>query len=80
MCNVVFERMVSALIASGALAWKTSDQPRSDCPIIKLIAATTHRKGLTVHAEIDPGVYPPGTKISKKGNDSPLPRTGRFPR
>lgn len=34
--------------------------------IVQLIAATTNRKGLTVHAEIDPGAYPPGTKISKK--------------
>ena len=34
--------------------------------IVQLIAATTHRKGLAVHAEIDPGTYPPGTKISKK--------------
>ena len=34
--------------------------------IVQLIAATTNRKGLTVHAEIDPGAYPPGTKITKK--------------
>ena len=34
--------------------------------IVQLIAATTNRKGLAVHAEIDPGIYPPGTKISKK--------------
>lgn len=34
--------------------------------IVQLIAATTNRKGLSVHAEIDPGIYPPGTKITKK--------------
>ena len=34
--------------------------------IVQLIAATTNRKGLSVHAEIDPATYPPGTKISKQ--------------
>jgi hypothetical protein len=34
--------------------------------IVQLIAATTNRKGLAVHAEIDSGTYPPGTKITKK--------------
>ena len=34
--------------------------------IVQLIAATTNRKGLTVHAEIDPDTYPPGTKVTKK--------------
>ena len=34
--------------------------------IVQLIAATTNRKGLAVHAEIDPGTYPPGTKVTKK--------------
>jgi hypothetical protein len=32
--------------------------------IVQLIAATKNRKGLEVHAELDPGVYPPGTKVS----------------
>jgi hypothetical protein len=34
--------------------------------IVQLIAATTNRKGLAVHAEIDPGIYPAGTKVTKK--------------
>lgn len=34
--------------------------------IVQLIAATTNRKGLTVHAEIDKNTYPPATKITKK--------------
>jgi hypothetical protein len=34
--------------------------------IVQLIAATTNRKGLAVHAEIDAGTYPPGTKVTKK--------------
>jgi hypothetical protein len=32
--------------------------------IVQLIAATKNRKGLQVHAEIDTGLYPPGTKVS----------------
>jgi hypothetical protein len=32
--------------------------------IVQLIAATTNRKGLAVHAEIDSSPYPPGTKVS----------------
>jgi hypothetical protein len=32
--------------------------------IVQLIAATTNRKGLAVHAEIDRTSYPPGTKVS----------------
>jgi hypothetical protein len=31
--------------------------------IVNAIAATTTRAGLTVHAELDPGAYPKGTKI-----------------
>ena len=31
--------------------------------IVNAIAATTTRTGLTVHAELDPGNYPKGTKI-----------------
>jgi hypothetical protein len=34
--------------------------------IVQLIAATSNRKGLAVHAEIDAGIYPPGTKITKR--------------
>ena len=34
--------------------------------IVNLIAATTTTKGLKVHAEIDDGVYPSGTKIDDK--------------
>jgi hypothetical protein len=34
--------------------------------IVQLIAATTNRKGLAVHAEIDPTSYPPGTKVSNE--------------
>lgn len=32
--------------------------------IVQLIAATTNRKGLSVHAELDSATYAPGTKIS----------------
>jgi hypothetical protein len=32
--------------------------------IVQLIAATKNSKGLQVHAEIDTGLYPPGTKVS----------------
>jgi hypothetical protein len=32
--------------------------------IVQLIAATTNRKGLSVHAELDPSSYPAGTKVS----------------
>jgi transposase len=32
--------------------------------IVNTIAATTTRTGLTVHAELDPGSYPPGAKVS----------------
>jgi len=31
--------------------------------IVNLIAATTTTKGLKVHAELDSGTYPAGTKI-----------------
>jgi hypothetical protein len=34
--------------------------------IVQLIAATTNRKGLAVHAEIDSDTYPPGTKVTKQ--------------
>lgn len=34
--------------------------------IVNLIAATTTTKGLKVHAEVDDGVYPAGTKIDDK--------------
>jgi hypothetical protein len=34
--------------------------------IVNLIAATTTRSGLRVHAEIDPGKYPKGVKVSDK--------------
>jgi hypothetical protein len=32
--------------------------------IVQLIAATSNRKGLAVHAELDSETYPPGTKVS----------------
>ncbi len=32
--------------------------------IVDLIAATTTRTGLNVHAELDPGIYPTGIKIT----------------
>ncbi|MER5549579.1 ISAzo13 family transposase [Streptomyces sp. NPDC002589] len=32
--------------------------------IVQSIAATTNRTGLTVHAELDPGSYPTGVKVS----------------
>ena len=34
--------------------------------IVNLIAATTTKTGLQVHAEIDRGKYPEGVKISKQ--------------
>ncbi len=32
--------------------------------VVELIAATTTRTGLRVHAELDEGVYPTGVKVS----------------
>ena len=34
--------------------------------VVNLIAATTTRTGLTVHAELDDGEYPKGIKVSDK--------------
>src|SRR5690349_20875693 len=43
--------------------------------IVSTIAATTTRTGLAVHAELDPGSYPAGTRISKAELDAlPLAR------
>jgi transposase len=43
--------------------------------IVNTIAAATTRTGLTVHAELDPGTYPAGIKISKAELDAlPLAR------
>ena len=43
--------------------------------IVNTIAATTTRTGLTVHAELDPGTYPTGVKISNAQMDAlPLAR------
>ena len=43
--------------------------------IVNTIAATTTRTGLTVRAELDPGAYPAGVKISKTQMDAlPLAR------
>jgi hypothetical protein len=43
--------------------------------IVNTIAATTTRTGLAVHAELDPGAYPAGVKISKAELDAlPLAR------
>src|SRR5690349_1744101 len=43
--------------------------------IVSTIAATTTRTGLAVHAELDPGAYPAGTRISKAELDAlPLAR------
>jgi hypothetical protein len=43
--------------------------------IVNSIAATTTRTGLTVHAELDPGSYPAGAKISDAQMDAlPLAR------
>ena len=39
--------------------------------IVNAIAATTTRTGLTVHAELDPGTYPKGTKIPDRADQSP---------
>lgn len=32
--------------------------------VIELIAATTTRQGLRIHAELDPGTYPTGLQVS----------------
>src|SRR5215472_18796367 len=32
--------------------------------VIELIGATTTRQGLRIHAELDPGTYPTGVKVS----------------
>jgi hypothetical protein len=46
--------------------------------IIESIAAATTRTGLTVHAELDPGTYPTGIRISKaEANALPLNRHPR---
>jgi transposase len=43
--------------------------------IVNSIAATTTRTGLAVHAELDPGTYPTGTRISRAELDAlPLAR------
>jgi len=42
--------------------------------IVESIAATTTATGLTVHAELDPGSYPPGARISRAQADA-LPLT-----
>src|SRR5882672_5406810 len=43
--------------------------------VVNTIAATTTRTGLSVHAELDPGTYPAGVKISKAQMDAlPLAR------
>jgi DDE family transposase len=43
--------------------------------IVNTIAATTTRTGLAVHAELDPGAYPAGVRISKAELDAlPLAR------
>jgi|SRR5580693_4321957 transposase len=42
--------------------------------IVESIAATTTATGLTVHAELDPGSYPPGARVSKTQIDA-LPLT-----
>ena len=38
--------------------------------VVNTIAATTTRTGLSVHAELDPGTYPAGVKISKAQMDA----------
>jgi hypothetical protein len=45
--------------------------------VINSIAATTTRTGLTVHAELDPGSYATGIKISQAQMDAlPITRHG----
>jgi hypothetical protein len=45
--------------------------------IVNSIAAVTTRTGLTVHAELDQGTYPPGIKISKAELDA-LPAVAHY--
>ena len=42
--------------------------------VVNLIGATTTRTGLSVHAELDPGVYPAGIKISTEQMDAIAPQ------
>jgi hypothetical protein len=46
--------------------------------IVSLIAATTTATGLKVHAELDPGAYEPGIKITDKKFDSLKIRRNKF--
>ena len=48
--------------------------------IVNLIAATTTVKGLKVHAEIDDGVYPAGTKIERPNSSLGFPTQGTYDR
>ena len=45
--------------------------------IVNSIAAVTTRTGLTVHAELDQGTYPPGVKVSKAELDA-LPAVAHY--
>ena len=38
--------------------------------VVDTIAATTTRTGLTVHAELDPGSYPKGVKITDQTDEA----------
>src|SRR5215469_9567284 len=56
--NKIEHRLFSAI----TMNWKGRPLTSHEV-IVNSIAATTTRTGLTVHAELDPGSYPKGTKI-----------------
>jgi hypothetical protein len=68
--NKIEHRLFSAITMNWRGRPLTSHQV-----IVNTIAATTTRTGLTVHAELDPGRYATGVKISKAEMDAlPLAR------
>lgn len=44
--------------------------------VVQLIAATTTRTGLTIHAELDQGTYPTGVRVTDQ-QMAPLPLAHR---
>src|SRR5438046_2843881 len=67
--NKIEHRLFSAI----TLNWRGRPLASHEV-VVNSIAATTTRTGLAVHAELDPGTYPAGVKISKAQMDT-LPVT-----
>ncbi|MGW4569418.1 ISAzo13 family transposase, partial [Streptomyces sp. NPDC004561] len=58
-----WNRIEHRLFSAITMNWR--GQPLTSYEVIvQSIAATTNRTGLTVHAELDPGSYPTGVKVS----------------